>query len=151
MIDQIMTAPPAGFAAGLQAMQGKATWKAARQGLFDDWLAGSENKAVRDHFLYCFGSYGRKMWALSCRVIADAYSRYGSPTDRMKMLQSPPPIRHIFSHPLNKPEYRAFHEEFSQHAWFSYTDLEGETHFPSLELPEKVAGEIDDLIQKTVC
>ncbi|KAL2823257.1 1H-3-hydroxy-4-oxoquinaldine 2,4-dioxygenase [Aspergillus cavernicola] len=151
MIDQIMTPPPAGFAAGLQAMQEKATWKAARQDLFNDWLAHSNNNAVRDHFLYSFGSYGRKMWALSCRVIADAYGEYESPMGRMEMLRDPCPIRHVFSHPLNKPEYRELHEEFSRkHGWFSYSDLKGETHFPSLEIPERVAEEIEDLVRVTV-
>lgn len=148
MIDQIMSPPPPEFAAGLQAMQAPETWKAARQGLYDSWAAGSNNEALQNHFIYSFGSFGRKMWALSCRVIAGAYQEHGTPMRRMESIKNPPPIRHIFSHPLNSPRYRELHEEFSKkHSWFSYTDLKGDTHFPSLEIPERVAAQIDDLVQ----
>ncbi|PYH99445.1 alpha/beta-hydrolase [Aspergillus ellipticus CBS 707.79] len=48
MLDLIMTPPPPQFAAGLQMMQDKKMWKAARQGLYDNWSAGSKNQiAVR--------------------------------------------------------------------------------------------------------
>jgi len=147
MIDQIMTSPPPEFASGLKAMQGKDTWRAARKGLFENWLGGSKNKAVHDHFKYCMGSYGHFMWGLSCRVIENAYQQHGSPMERMKKISNPPPIRHIFSHPKNNPEYRKLHEDFAkEHAWFSYTDLKGETHFPDLEIPDTVVGELEDMI-----
>lgn len=152
MIDQIMTSPPPEFAAGLETMQAKETWKTARQSLYDSWAAGSDCKEVQNHFIYSFGSFGHRMWALSCRVIASAYQAHGTPMSRMEAIKNPPPIRHIFSHPLNKPEYRDLHEVFNQtHSWFSYADLKGNTHFPSLELPGKVAEQIDDLVQEVAC
>ncbi|KIW13928.1 hypothetical protein PV08_06709 [Exophiala spinifera] len=150
MIDQIMTPPPPAFAQGLQAMQSKATWLRARQELFDHWLAGSSNKAVHDHFYYNMGRFGYQMWSLSCRVIAEAYKTHGSPLDRMSRITDSPPIRHVFSHPRQSPEYRKLHEDFaSEHAFFSYADLEGETHFPDLEIPQKVVDQIEDLIRST--
>ena len=149
MIDQIMTPPPPEFAMGLQAMQAKETWKAARQRLYDSWMAGSNNKAIEDHFIYSFGGFGHSMWALACRVIAAAYQEFGTPMRRMEMIENPPFIRHVFSHPLDQPEYRKLHEELSKkHSWFSFADLKGDTHFPSLEIPEKVAQQIDQLVQE---
>lgn len=65
MIDQIMTPRPSEFAVGLQTMQAKETWKAARQGLYDSWMASSDHKAVGDHFIYSFGGFGHSMWAVS--------------------------------------------------------------------------------------
>ncbi|ETN42649.1 uncharacterized protein HMPREF1541_01806 [Cyphellophora europaea CBS 101466] len=148
MIDQIMTPPPPEFVSGLQAMQSKTTWRAARRGLFDHWLAQSNNQAVKDHFTYSMGSYGYPMWSLSCRVIEGAYKAHGSPMERMKKIRDPQPIRHIFSHPLGSPEYRKLHEDMRKdNPWFSYTDLKGETHFPDLEIPQRVCEEIEDLIQ----
>lgn len=148
MIDQIMTPPPSEFAAGLKAMQDPKTWLGARKGLFEHWLAGSSNPAVRDHLIYCMGSYGYQMWSLSCRVIADAYRNHRSPMDRMRRMANPPPIRHVFSHPRDVPEYREIHESFAkENLWFSYTDLKGETHFPSVELPQRVCEELEDLIK----
>lgn len=148
MIDQIMSPPPPEFAAGLEAMQGPHTWLAARRSLFENWLAGSRHKDVHDHLTYCMGSYGHDMWALSCRVIEGAYAAHRSPMDRMRKIANPPPIRHVFSHPLDSPVYRQLHEDFAkEHSWFSYADLEGETHFPSVEIPGKVCEQIEDLIK----
>ncbi|KAJ5623007.1 hypothetical protein N7490_011612 [Penicillium lividum] len=148
MIDQIMSPPPPEFAVGLKAIQAPETWLAARKSLFDHWLAGSNNKGVHDHLTYCMGSYGYQMWSLSCRVIEEAYRTHGSPMDRMRRMVNPPPIRHVFSHPLDSPEYRQMHKKFSEEMTsFSYKDLEGETHFPSVELPQKVCEEIESLIE----
>lgn len=148
MIDQIMTPPPKEFATGLEAMQKPGTWLAARKELFSNWLAGSSNNDVQDHLTYCMGSYGYQMWSLSCKVIVDAYRAHRSPMDRMQTIVNPPPIRHVFSHPLGAPEYRQLHENFSkEHPWFSYSDLKGETHFPSVEVPQRVCEELEDLIK----
>lgn len=148
MVDQIMTPPPAEFAAGLGAMQDPKTWVAARKGLFENWLAGSKNQAVHDHLNYCMGSYGFHMWSLSCRVIEGAYKAHRSPMERMRKIGNPPPIRHVFSHPLEVLEYRQLHERFArENPWFSFTDLKGETHFPSVELPQRVCEELEDLIK----
>lgn len=148
MIDQIMSPPSPEFVSGLQAMQDQDTWRAARRGLFTHWLDDSNNQAVKDHFTYCMGSYGYKMWSLSCRVIAEAYQTHRSPMDRIKKIENPPPIRHVFSHPRHSPEYRKLHEHFrGEHPWFSFTDLKGETHFPDIEIPDKVNAELEDLIK----
>lgn len=148
MLDQIMTHPPPEFASSLRAIQSKDTWITARKELFENWLSHSTNKAVHDHHLYSLGSFGFDMWALSCKVIEEAYATWSSPMDRMERIKNPPPIRHIFSHPLDNSEYRRLHEDFSKkHKWFSYTDLKGESHFPSLEIPEQVAQEVEDLIK----
>jgi pimeloyl-ACP methyl ester carboxylesterase len=139
IVDEIMSPPPLAFAAGLKGMQDKETWLAARKGLFENWLGGSKNKAVNDHLMYCMSSYGHDMWSLSCQVIEKAYKEHGSPVERMKMFNDPPPIRHAFSHPVDSEAYRKLHEEMAaENPWFTYTDLKGETHFPSLEMPEKV-------------
>lgn len=149
MLDQIMTESPPEFASFLRAMQSKDTWLTARKGIFDNWISHCDRKALRDHHIYSLGSFGFDMWALSCRVIESAYASWGSPLGRMSKIDNPPKIRHIFSHPLNSPEYRILHEDFCQkNPWFSYTDLKGESHFPSLEIPEKVAEEMEDLISK---
>ena len=91
------------------------------------------------------------MWSLSCQVIEQAYQTHGSPMRRMAKMADQPLIRHIFSHPLNGPEYRRVHEDFSkEHPWFSYKDLKGETHFPSCEIPKQVCEELEDLITSEV-
>lgn len=148
MIDQIMTAPPAAFADGLKAMQGPDTWIQARQDLFEHWLAGSSNQAVHDHLTFSMGGFGHPMWGLSCRVIEKAYGEHGSPMGRMAKIKDAPLIRHIFSHPIQSPEYHQLHKDFqAKHPFFSFADLEGETHFPDLEIPEKCVQQVEALIQ----
>ena len=150
MIDQIMTAPPPPFQAGLKAIQDPKTWNTARQSLFENWLAGSTNEHVMDHLVYSMGSFGYHMWSLSCKVIENAYATHHSPMSRMKKITNPPPIRHVFSHPLDSQEYRQLHEDFAkENSWFSYKDVEGETHFPSVEVPERVVEQMEDLIRST--
>ncbi|KAM0540643.1 hypothetical protein ACHAPJ_013554 [Fusarium lateritium] len=150
MIDQIMTAQPPEFEAALHNMQCAAVWRSARKSLFTDWIAHSDNQPVLDHIIFSLSSFGYDMWSLSCRVISNAYATWGSPLGRMATFSNPSPIHHIFSHPLNKPEYRQLQQDFAKkHSWFTYKDLEGETHFPSLEIPDRVAEEIEDLIRKT--
>lgn len=147
MIDQIMSAPPPEFQAGLKSIQDPKVWDTARKGLFEHWLAGSTNQHVMDHLVYSMGSFGFHMWSLSCKVIEQAYADHHSPLERMRKIAQPPPIRHVFSHPHNSPEYRKLQEDFSkENPWFSYHDLQGETHFPSVEIPDKVCEQLEDLI-----
>ena len=56
-----------------------------------------------------------------------------------------PNIRHVFSHPKDE-SYDKVHEEFAaENPWFSWTRLNGDTHFPVVELPAEVAAELRDL------
>ncbi len=146
ILDLIMTPPPPEFVAGLHAIQQRETWLAGREGLVQSWLAGSSDEAVRYHMEHECGGFAFDMWSRACRVIENAYDTWGSPMGRMERLVEPRPIRHVFSHP-KVPEYDQLHEEFrSRNPWFSYTRLNGQTHFPGLELPDRVARELHDLL-----
>ncbi len=146
IVDLIMTRMPPEFRGALRAMQHPHTWQSARLGLVRSWLAGSTNDAVSDYVNH-EGGFGYDMWARSCRVIENAYERWGSPMARMEQLTHPLPVRHVFSHP-KAAAYDALHEEFSaRNDWFSFTRLDGETHFPALELPAELAAEIEDFLR----
>lgn len=148
ILDLIMTPAPPEFVAGLHAIQRRETWLAGRDGLVQSWLAGSANEAVLHHMMHDCGGHGFDMWSRACRVIENAYDTWGSPMGRMEQLTEPRPIRHVFSHPKSA-EYDALHEEFrKRNPWFSYTRLDGETHFPGIELPEQVAGELFDFLEE---
>lgn len=147
LLDLIMTTAPPEFVAGLHAIQNKETWVAGRQALVDAWLSGSDNEPVRQHMTYEAGGHGFAMWARACREIENAYNTWGSPMGRLEKLTEPRPVRHVFSHPKDE-SYDALHEEFrAKNPWFSYTRLDGETHFPGVELPREVAAEIEDFLE----
>ncbi|MFE3021531.1 alpha/beta fold hydrolase [Streptomyces sp. NPDC059256] len=142
VIDWIMTAPPAGFADGLAAIQDPKRWVAGRQGLFDTWLNGSTHAGVCHHLDHEMAGFDFEMWARSCRVIADAYERWGSPLERMSALGEHRPVRHLFSQPTAPAYVNAQREFAARHPWFSYHEVGGETHFPTLDSPEVVADQI---------
>ncbi len=146
LLDLIMTPAPPEFLTALRGIQDPAQWKAGRDTLVRSWLADTTNQAVLDHVRYQSGGHGFDTWARAGRVIENAYATWGSPMGRMERLTDPRPIRHVFSHPKSAA-YDAIHEEFrGRHPWFSYTRLDGETHFPGIELPEQVAAQVFDLV-----
>ncbi|MER7505743.1 alpha/beta hydrolase [Nonomuraea pusilla] len=146
ILDLIMTPAPPEFTAGLRAIQRHETWLEGRDLLVRSWLAGSSNEAVLHHMTQECGGFGFDMWSRACRVIEGLYDTWGSPMNRMERLSEPRPIRHVFSHPRSAA-YDAAQEEFRRrNPWFSYTRLDGETHFPGVELPDEVAAELFDLL-----
>ncbi|MBW1640070.1 alpha/beta fold hydrolase [Microbacterium resistens] len=147
LLDLIMTAPPAEFAAGVAALQDRASWKAARDGLLQSWLDGSTNQAVLDHVRFDAGGFGYDMWARSGREVQAAYAQWGSPMGRMSRLSEPRPIRHVFSHPKDEAYDRLHAEYAAANPWFSYARLDGETHFPGIELPGEVAAQTREVLQ----
>ncbi|MGA4844222.1 alpha/beta fold hydrolase [Streptomyces sp. G45] len=146
LLDLIMTPPPAEFTAAVRALQSRDTWRQAREDLLRSWLDSSDNEPVRQHTLFEAGGHGFDMWARSGREVERAYATWGSPMDRLAALTEPRPVRHVFSHP-KAPEYDEIHARFQErNPWFSYRRLNGETHFPGIELPEEVAAEIRTLL-----
>ncbi|MCK8678443.1 MULTISPECIES: alpha/beta hydrolase [Streptomyces] len=146
LVDLIMTRMPPEFRGALRTMQDPGTWQAARLALVDSWLADSSHEVV-SHYVNREGGFGYDMWARCCRVIESAYDHWGSPMARMEQLTHPRPVRHVFSHP-KIAAYDELHEEFAaRHDWFSFTRLDGETHFPALELPAELAREVDDFLR----
>lgn len=142
VIDWIMTAAGPEFLAGLDGSQDPQGWRAAQQGLFDVWIGDSDHPVVRNHLDAEMAAFDYDMWALSCRVIKEAYLRWGSPLERMRALPAHPTIRHLFSQPTD-PAYAAAQADFAeQNPWFSYRNLGGPTHFPTLDSPAAVAKEI---------
>ncbi|WP_306320185.1 MULTISPECIES: alpha/beta fold hydrolase [unclassified Streptomyces] len=142
VIDWIMTPPPAEFAGGLAEVQDPERWTHGRAGLFDTWLNGSGHPLVARHLDEEMAGFGFEMWARSCRVIADAYERWGSPLERMAAMAHTRPVRHLFSQPDAEAYERAQREFSAGHPWFSHRRLGGPTHFPTLDSPALVAEEI---------
>ncbi|MGC5341906.1 alpha/beta fold hydrolase [Streptomyces sp. DT24] len=142
VIDWIMTPPPEDFADGLAAIQDPERWTEGRQGLFDTWLNGSSNPVVRHHLDKEMADFDFEMWARSCRVIAAGYERWGTPLLRMNALADKRPVRHLFSQPTDAGYVRAQRDFGAEHPWFSYRQIGGETHFPTLDSPGSVAEQI---------
>ncbi|SCF96850.1 hypothetical protein GA0115254_12835 [Streptomyces sp. Ncost-T10-10d] len=92
----------------------------------------------------------------SCRTDGGVYRsrstagntrRRGPGHGRLEKLTEPRPVPHVFSHPKSE-SYDTLHKRFrAQNPWFKYTRLNGETHFPGVELPREVAADIEGFLQ----
>lgn len=142
MLDWLMWPPQPDFAESLDLLQDPDRWSEGRDGLFSSWLGGHSEERVRHHLEVEMKDYGFDCWGRSGRVIDDAYAKNGSPMQMMANLSSPRPIRHLFSHPT-AAEYEKINSDFAdEHPWFSYAKLGGPTHFPGIDVPDRVAGHI---------
>lgn len=146
VLDWLMRPPTPEFAASLAGLQDEARWLDAVRGLLQSWLPGPEMAETRREFEARAFTYDFEMWSRSGRVISRAYAEHGTPVQAMAALSAPRPVLHLFSHPT-EPGYRDLHAEFARsHPWFSYEFLGGATHFPSQELPDKLAAHIASFV-----
>ena len=146
----IVLDPPPPFLGALEALQDPEQWEQARDGLFSMWLEGVDNAEVIRFVREDMGSYGFECWARSGREISAAYAREGSPLRAWAFLAPPVPLLHLYARPPD-PGYLAAQEAFAEeHAWFSVRKLEAHSHFPQIEVPDKVAEAIERFVTQEV-
>ncbi len=146
VIDWIMTEAGKEFIKDLQDMQNPEQWFSGRQNIFNHWQGVSTNRAVKNHLNKEMASFGYDMWERSCRVIEESYQKWGSPLKRMAALKEKRPIVHIYSQAA-EDGYEELQSRFAdQNTWFDFKMIPGETHFPTLESPEKVVEHIKEYL-----
>lgn len=139
VIDWIMVSPNEAFFDLIDGIQDPEIWERDRRGFFDNWIGDTKIADVVNHVNDEMANYSFEMWARSGREIANAYRKWGSPMQRMAAMKELREITHIYSQPF-EPEYTKAQMEFSaKNPWFHPAKLQGETHFPTLEQPAKVA------------
>ncbi|EST54166.1 dioxygenase [Brevibacillus panacihumi W25] len=148
VIDWIMGEAGEALLRDLRDIQNPEKWVSGRQSLFDHWLGVSSNRAIMDHLNKEMASFGYDMWERSCRVIEQAYEKWGAPLQRMSALKEKRPIVHIYSQAPG-PGYEEMQQSFKEkHSWFDYKCIKAQTHFPTLESPEAVANHIHDFVSQ---
>jgi pimeloyl-ACP methyl ester carboxylesterase len=146
LLDWIVLEAPAPFVDALQAFQDPAQWEPARQQLFSLWLEGVDHPEVIRFVREEMGAYGFAMWARAGREISAAYAQAGSPLKALAELSSPVPTLHLYSQPAD-PGYLAAQQAFAaKYPWFQVRKLPAKSHFPTLEVPEMVAAEIEHFV-----
>jgi pimeloyl-ACP methyl ester carboxylesterase len=147
VIDWLMWPPTARFAQSLALLKEPDRWREGQRGLFDVWLDGHDEQRVRHHLEVEMKDYDFDCWGRSGRVIDDAYGKNGSPMRMMAGMGSPRPLRHLFSQPT-APEYEKINSDFAdEHPWYSYAKLGGPTHFPAIDVPDRVASHIREFAE----
>ncbi|CZR42822.1 uncharacterized protein FPRO_10125 [Fusarium proliferatum ET1] len=149
LTDLILTRAPPEFISQLQMTQQRDTWYQAQAALIKGWLDSTKNPSVLNHFYNDVGAHGFDSWSHFCWLVEKNYERWGSPMERLETISNPPLVRHIFSHPREQ-SYLEAHETFARkYDWFSFARLNGESHFPVVELPETVSLHLADLVKET--
>jgi pimeloyl-ACP methyl ester carboxylesterase len=146
----IVLDPPPPFLGALEAMQDPERWEQAREGVFSMWLKGVDDAEVIRFVREEMGSYGFEMCSRAGREISAAYAREGNPLRALASLESPVPWLHLYAQPPD-PGYLAAQQAFAEeHPWFSVRKLEAQSHFPSIEVPDKVAEAIESFVTQEV-
>jgi pimeloyl-ACP methyl ester carboxylesterase len=137
--------PPPPFVAALHGFQDRERWREAREQVFSMWLTGAPQGVV-ERVRREMGAYGFDMWSRAGRAIIADYARHGNPLRALAEIDPKPEVLHLFSLPRS-PEFLAAQDTFSgANPWFSVKRLEGLSHFPTLELPDVTAAEIERFI-----
>ena len=146
-LDWIMTPPPTTFLSTLNGLRDPHRWRKTRASLFASWMGRGSFPDVMRHIGEEMGAYGQEMWARAAREISLAYGQWGSPQDALACLHPPLPVMHLYAQPKDDAYLWAQQAFAEAHPWFSVHRLRGETHFPSVEIPEDTAEAIEAYIR----
>jgi len=146
LLDWIIMEAPNSFLQVLQGMQSPERWRETVEQIFSSWLQGVDNSRLIRFVREEMGSYGFDMWARAAREISAAYAEAGSPLQLLSVLEPQVPVLHLYAQPED-PGYLASQESFATaHPWFHVRKVKARSHFPMLEVPEEMAGAIEEFL-----
>lgn len=147
-LDWSMSAPAAAFLATLNGLRDPQRWRKTRASLFASWMGRANLPELVRHIGEEMGAYGQEMWARSAREIGLAYGQWGSPQNALASIHPSLPVLHLYSQPKDDAYLWAQQAFAEGHPWFRVRRLHGESHFPSLEVPEETLEAIENFIRE---
>jgi pimeloyl-ACP methyl ester carboxylesterase len=110
------------------------------------WLSGappSVETQIREQMLL----QGYETWSRAGREILAMYALEGEPLRVLSGLNPPVPVLHVYCQP-RAPEFLSVQEAFARdNSWYSVHRLEGVSQFPTLEVPDEMAGVIREFLR----
>ncbi len=142
-LDWMFLGPPPLFLDALQGLQDRDRWEAVRGELFRSWVTDLDLPALYAH-IGEMAECGFDTWARAAREIGARFAAEGSPAAAVERLDPPCPTLHVYAQPRDD-EVLAPQEAYARaHPWFRVHRLDATTHFPMFEIPEELAGIIED-------
>jgi hypothetical protein len=90
---------------------------------------------------------GYATWSRAGREILAMYALEGEPLRVLSNFSPQVPVLHVYCQP-RAPEFLKVQESFArEHPWYSVHRLEGVSQFPTLEVPDEMAGVIREFFQ----
>ncbi|HVP49106.1 MAG TPA: alpha/beta hydrolase [Bryobacteraceae bacterium] len=142
-LDWIVTEPPAPFLETLRGMQSAEHWKQTVEETLAMWLHGVDNPDLKHFVEDEIGSYERPMWARAAQEISAAYEKEGSPFQALSHLVPAIPVMHLYAQPADAAYLNAQQAFAASHPWFRVRRLKASSHFPMFEVPDEMAGAIE--------
>lgn len=150
LLDWMPLGPPPGFVDALTALQDPAAWADVRAQLFAMWQSGVGNRAVQD-YLASMGTYGFDMWSRAGREIATSFAAHGTPVAALGDLATHQgavcPTLHLYAQPSDDGYLAAQQAFAAQNPWFQVHRLAATSHFPSLEVPDEIAAQVNRFVE----
>jgi pimeloyl-ACP methyl ester carboxylesterase len=116
-----------------------------RASLFEMWTAGVGARAVHD-YVASMGDYDFDHWSRAGREIAAGFAREHSPLEALDGLEEPCPTLHLYAQPADDGYLAAQEQAAASRPWFSVVRLDACSHFPMLEVPGAIAGQVDRFV-----
>ena len=134
------------FLNAIRALQYYERWREGAEQLLTMWLSGAPafvETQIREQML----RQGFEMWSRGGREILAMYALEGEPLRVLSNFSPQVPVLHVYCQP-RVPEFLSVQESFArEHPWYSVHRLEGVSQFPTLEVPEEMAGVIREFIR----
>jgi len=143
LLDWIVTEPPAPFLETLRGMQSAEHWKQTVDETLAMWLHGVDNPDLKHLVEDEIAAYGQPMWARAAREVGAAYEKEGSPLQALSHLVPAIPVLHLYAQPADTAYLNAQQAFSASHPWFRVRRLKASSHFPMFEVPEEMAGAIE--------
>ena len=142
-LDWIVLPPPPFYMEIVRALATPEGWEPTRDKLFEMWLEGVKNPDLISFVRDEMGGYSGEMWMRSGREIGACYDSGEYPLKALATLDPPAPTLHLYSQPPD-PAYLAGQQQFGEaNPWFHVTQLQAHSHFPTFEVAQEIAQEIE--------
>jgi pimeloyl-ACP methyl ester carboxylesterase len=145
-LDWVVLPPPPFYMEIVNNLAIPDRWQATRDQLFGMWLEGTNDpeltRFVRDEM----GGYSAEMWLRSGREIGRCYAAGEYPLNALAALTPPAPTLHLYAQP-DLPGYLEGQEAFqAENPWFHVKKLKARSHFPTFEVPDEMAADIERFV-----
>jgi pimeloyl-ACP methyl ester carboxylesterase len=145
LVDWMVLGAPPQFLDALAAMANPQTTRAVVDQITAMWVAGLDLRALND-YVASMAAFPDDMWARAARAITASFEQFGAPLETIAALDPPPPTLHLYAQPPD-PEYlEAQRAVAADHPWFEVQRLNAASHFPTVEVPDAIAGHLEKFV-----
>lgn len=147
LVDWMVLGAPPPFLAALAAMANPQTTRAVVDQLTAMWVADLDLPAL-NHYVASMAAFPDEMWARAARAITASFEQFGAPLETIAALDPPPPTLHLYAQPSDPTYLDAQRALAADHPWFEVERLDAASHFPTVEVPDTIAGHLETFVER---